>query len=516
MKASTRVMVNTIVMYIKILVSTVVTLYLTRVVLDVLGVSDFGIYNVIAGVIAVLAFLESSLMTSTQRYLSVAIGENNDTKYRSYLSSSIIIHFFFAIGLVILLEICGLYLFNGFLTIPTDRLHVAQQVYQLMVLSTALTVLCIPYNAMINSEEDIWFYGLWQSICILLRLGIIWGFTSINLDSLLLYSLWIAATTMMTGVGSWIWCIYKYTQTRNISLSLKDNKKSIRALVGFAGWNTFGSFAIVFRNQGVAVLLNHFFNPAINAVYGIANQVNGQLASFANTLTASMTPQIAKSYGEGNIERLKYLTVFTSKLAFLLSAMFALPFLLEMPIVLKIWLKQVPEFTEFYCGTIVYMFLLNEMYPGLTRGIQAVGVIRNREIVSSVVIVLPIVFGACLFKCGYSHLLIVWLILISQFFLVLINVYFAHKLYGLEYNKFLLECSKFTLIYIVVYASGYFLDLLLNDYTNMITRFIIVCSYSVLAFVVLFYKISFNKSERSTLNRILVKFPIINKFINLQ
>lgn len=516
MNASIRVMVNTIVMYLKILVSTIVTLYLTRVVLDVLGVSDFGIYNVIAGVIAVLAFLETSLMTSTQRYLSVAIGEGNDNKYRSYLNSSLIIHLIFSIIIVVLLELCGVFLFDGFLTIPPDRIQVARQVYQLMILSTLITVICIPYNAMINAEEDIWFYGLWQSICIFLRLGVVFGFTVINIDSLMLYSLWIAVTTILTGLGALVWCFCKYPQTRNCNLSWKANKSSVKDLVGFAGWNTFGSFAIVFRNQGVAVLLNHFFSPAINAVYGIANQVNGQLASFANTLTASMAPQIAKSYGEGNLERLRYLTVFTSKFAFFLSAVFAIPFLLEMPVILKLWLKEVPEFTEFYCGTIVYMFLMNEMYPGLTRGIQAVGIIRNREIVCSLVIVLPIIIGASLFSFGWSHQIIVWLILVSQFFLVLINVYFAHKLYGLNYKKYLLECGKFTLIYTFVYVSGYYIDSALQNSMITLLRFFVVCGYSVIIFVILFFYISFDRNERMSFARLLVRIPLLNKLFKLQ
>lgn len=509
MTASTKVMVNTIVMYIKILISTLVSLYLTRVVLDVLGVSDFGIYNVIAGVIAVLSFIETSLMTSTQRYLSVAIGEKNYVRYRSYLSSSFLIHIAFAVIIGLILEICGYFLFDGFLTIPYDRIEVAKQVYQLMILSTLVTIFCIPFNAMINAEEDIWFYGLWQSFCIVLRLGIILGFTFIDIDSLLLYSVWIAVTTIMTGIGSFIWCKFKYPISRACSYSLKENKNSIKELVGFAGWNTFGSFAIVFRNQGVAVLLNHFFNPAINAVYGIANQVNGQLASFANTLTASMAPQIAKSYGEGNKARLIYLTVFTSKMAFLLSAIFVLPFLLEMPIILKLWLKNVPEFTEFYCGTIMYMFLLNEMYPGLTRGIQAVGVIRNRELVCSALVVMPIILGAVMFLHGYSHKSIVWLILVSQFFLVVANIYFAHKLYGLNYKTYIIECLKFTFIYVVVYACGFYVDLTLQTSVNSLLRFIIVCAFTVVSFSVLFYYISFNNDERNTLNNVMHKLPLL-------
>ena len=502
-------------MYVKIIVSTIVALYLTRVVLNVLGVSDFGIYNVIAGVIAVLAFLESSLLASTQRYLAVAIGEKNEDKYKRYFSSSIIIHFVFAFIIILLLELCGVFLFDGFLTIPIERIPTAKIVYQLMIFSTCITVLCIPYNAMINAEEDIWFYGLWHIICSLLRLLVIFGFAVFDTDSLLLYSLWIAIITIVKGLGSLVWCQIKYSHCRNCHYSYSYNKSYIHDLLGFTGWNTFGSFAIVSRNQGVAIILNHFFNPAINAVYGIANQVNGQLAAFANTLTASLTPQIAKSYGEGNQSKLIFLTVLTSKMAFMLSAIFALPFIIEMPIVLKIWLKEVPEFTEFYCGTIVYMFLLNEMYPGLSRGIQAVGVIRNRELVCSIVIILPIFLGAVLFSYGLSHQYIVYLILFSQFIIVFVNIYFAHKLYGLNYKSYLIECLKFSIVYFVAYISSYFLDYFLILRVSDFFRFMIVCLFVEIVFTTLFYNIVYNNVEKEAFVRIVSRFPIFNKIIKI-
>lgn len=511
MTSANRVMVNAIVMYVKIILSTIVGLYLTRVVLDVLGVSDFGIYNVIAGVIAILAFLESSLMTSSQRFFSVAIGESDVTKYVHFVSSSFIIHILFTVIIVSLLEVAGFFLFDGFLTIPANRLYVAKIVYQLMICSTAVTVVCIPFNALINAEEDIWFYGILQTVCTLLRLLIIFGFNVIDVDSLLLYSIWVASTTAMTGMGAAMWCFLKYSIVNKCNLSYQKNKLYIKDLFGFAGWNTLGSFAVIARNQGVAILLNHFFCPAINAVYGIANQVNGQLAAFANTLTASFTPQIAKSYGEGNNERLVFLSVFTSKMAFMLSAVMAIPFLLEMPLVLRVWLKEVPEFTEFYCGTIIYMFLLNEMYPGLVRGIQAVGNIRNREIVCSSVIILPILIGALLFSLGYNHTYIIYLIGASQLVLNIVNIYYAHKLYGLKFWHYIKECMKFTFVYFIVYFSGMFLKYIMDEVltTHQLVQFLIICSYSIISFLVLFYIVSFDKHEKNVINCI-----VMNKIKN--
>ena len=261
--------------------------------------------------------------------------------------------------IVLILEICGLFIFNGFLNIPYDRLEVAKIVYHIMVASTMFTMLGITFHATINSFEDIWYYGLTQIACTLFRLGVVWGFAHINCDKLMLYSIWMALSIIVGELCSIVWCFIKYDICKGVRLKYGSLKQDIKEITGFVGWNTLGAFAIVARNQGISIVLNKFFGTGINGVFGLANQVDGQLSSFANNLTASLSPQIVKSYGQGDKKRLQFLSLFASKLAFFLSAIFAIPLIVELPIVLKVWLDDVPQHADVYIKYLLFTYYVN-------------------------------------------------------------------------------------------------------------------------------------------------------------
>ena len=198
MTASLRVFLNTISLYIKLVITVVVGLYLTRVVLNKLGVEDYGIYNLIGGVIALLSFLQTALSVSTQRYLSVSMGKNDQNLVNTIFTSSLAIHIFLSIVIFIVLEFCSLFLFNGFLNIPSDRIVAAKVVYQIMVMSTMFTVLQVPYTADMTAHEDLWMLAIIESISALLKLGVIFLFDVSSFDALILYSLWIFIATLFS------------------------------------------------------------------------------------------------------------------------------------------------------------------------------------------------------------------------------------------------------------------------------------------------------------------------------
>lgn len=505
MTISVRVLTNTVVLYAKIIISTVVNLYLTRVVLDVLGIEDFGIYNLIAGVIALLAFVETALMSSTQRYLSFSLGVGDEAETRNLFSASLLIHIAFAVLLLLVLQLCGLFLFDGFLNIPEQRIPVAEMVYQLMIVSSLVTVLGIPFNAAINAYEDIWYYGFVQIVCVFLKLAIIWGFKHLTMDSLLIYTLWMALVTVSGVVASVVWCVVKYAACRHGDLSFRHQMSRIKEMIGFTGWNTLGAFSVVARNQGISIVLNIFFGPAINGVFGIANQVDGQLVSFANNLTSSLSPQIVKSQGRGDRERLKRLTVFASKLAFLLSAVFALPLMIELPLVLDVWLKEVPPYAETYCRLVLLVFLVCELYPGLSRGIQAVGQIKWQQIWCAALVVSPILVGILLFKRGLPHYYITYIMLAAQIASMSVVIYWSHVLYGLDVKKFLSSVLLSAVIFSLLYAGGGCLDSFLLTHTSDLVRFLSVCAATSIAFFALFYILVLDKVEKDMLHRMFKK-----------
>lgn len=498
MNISSRIFLNTIVLYAKIVISLVINLVLTRVVLAALGIEDFGIYNLIAGIIAILAFVQSALMSSSQRYLSVALGEKDDIKTCRFFSAGVLIHIGLGILIVTLFEACGFFLFDGFLNIPSERIEVAEVIYQVMILSTFFTMLGVPFHATINSYEDIWFYGLVQILCMVLRLGILLGFTYIHADKLIVYSGWMAATIIIGEVASMIWCFLKYDICKHMSISYNKLKDEIKAMMGFAGWNTLGAFAIAARNQGVSIVLNIFFGPKINGVFGLANQVDGHLSSFANNLTASLSPQIVKSYGQKDIPRLQRLSLFACKLSFMLSAVFAIPLLIELPLILKVWLIEVPPFAEIYVKLVLFLFLILELYPGLNRGIQAVGEIKWQQISSSVCVILPIPIGIALFAMGCTHYTIVYVMILMQVVSLGIHVYWANRLYGLSYKLMLQFIINSILVFAIIYLVGLFFDSLLKTLVSDLARFITILVISMLVFSFAYFRFCLDTNERQS------------------
>lgn len=497
MSNSVRVLKNTVVLYIKIISSTLIWLYLTRVVLDVLGVEDYGIYTLIAGVIAILSFVNTALMSSTQRFLSIALGEGDENKVKQYFSAGMIIHISIALIIVLFLEAVGPFLFDGFLNIPETRLSVAKQMYQLMIASTFFTIVGVPYSAAINAYEDMWFTGIVQIIGTFFKLGVIILFSLLDSDKLLVYTIWITFITIAEVAAQYIWCKYYYYSCKNICYSISNSKSLIKEMIGFTGWNTLGAFAVVGRNQGVTTVLNVFFGPRINGIFGIANQVDGQLINFANTLTAAITPQIIMSEGQGDRKKLLFLSVFSSKLTFFLSAIFAVPLLLELPLVLGFWLKEVPEYTDLYCRIILYMFLVCELYPGLHRGIQAVGQIKWQQILTSFVVILPIPIGIVLYKLDFPHYTIVYVMLIAQIVSAAISICYSKKLYDLPVLNFL----KFVLFaiatFVIAYLVGLYLDVKMAQSAHDLVRFVVVSAVSDILFVVTYYFICFTKDEKN-------------------
>ena len=502
MNASVRILYNTLSLYGKMIITTIISLYLTRVVLNYLGTSDFGLYSLIGGIISLLSFVNSALMVSTQRFLSVALGENNTTKIKNIFSAGILIHFVLTVILIIAFELCSVFLFDGFLNIEPNRIHAAKVVYQLMIISTAFTVLGVPYNAMINAKEDLWLFSLIETLCAILKIGIIVIFHYSQNDTLITYTLWIVVITIINFFLKYIWCRTKYNECKKLTIYTQRNTPLMREMISFSGWNALGTLALIGRNQGVAILLNIFWGTTINAVYGIANQVNSQLIYFSTMMTTSMTPQIMKSHGEGNRTRMLDLSVFTCKLSFFLSAVLAIPLLLELPFVLTLWLKTVPEHTDIFCSLIIYIFLLMQLYPGLDRAIQASGKIKWYQILAFSVLLLPIPLGIVLGQSDAESYSIIYLMIISQAIQMCVAIYMAKRLVGLHVMPFVAFIIKAGITFSVIYIGGKYLYQQMSAIYNEWVTFGVVVSTTMLTFSLVYYLFVFGTKDREKMRNV--------------
>ncbi len=503
MNTQLKVFTNTIALYIKLFVTVIVGLYLTRVVLDRLGVEDYGIYNLIGGVISLLSFLQTALSVSTQRYLSVSMGKNDQDLLTCIFSSSYVIHLVLSISIIIIFELCSLFLFNGFLNIPIDRVSAAKTVYHIMVASTVFTVIQVPFTACMTAHEDLWLLAIIETISALMKLAIIFLFDWCSIDAIILYSLWIFLVTFLSFIPKIIWSICKYKECKVIHFINFVRKDSIKEMLGFTGWNAFGTLALVGRNQGVAILQNIFFGPTINAVYGIANQVSGQLVYCSQIMTTSITPQIMKSEGEGNRSRMLRLSVFASKMAFFMSSVIALPLIIEIDAVLNFWLKKVPDYTQIYCILILCMFLVMQLYPGLTRAVQAVGDIKNYQIITSILLLLTLPVGYTMYKVGMHHTGVLYVMIVSQVLQMMYTIWYLYRHAGFSMKEFYTFIFKAIFIFLLVYVMGNQLHVFLLSYTSIGETFLVTCSSVVLLFVALTFGLVFNKQERESILSVL-------------
>ena len=503
MKIATRILVNTLSLYAKMLITTIISLYLVRIVLEYMGENDFGIYSLIGGVIALLSFINAALLVSTQRYLSVELGKKGTRRTREILSASLQIHLGMAMAIIIALEICYLFLFDDVLNIKPERIATAKIVYQLMVISTIFTIIGVPFNAILNAKEDLWMFSIVESICSIMKLGIIIIFHYLHHDALILYTGWITIITIINFIIKYFWCFFKYKECKSLKILKKVDHLLIKELLGFSGWTSLGTLALIGRIQGIAIVLNIFWGTALNAVYGIANQVNGQLIYFSTMMTSSMTPQIMKSYGEGNLRRMQYLSVFTCKLAFYLSAVFAIPLLIEIDFILTVWLKNVPQYTSTFCSLIIFMFLIMELTPGLDRAIQATGKIKTFQIITSIAMLIPIPVGFFIGKMQASFLIILITMILSQGIQMIIAIIIGHKTAKIKIKPFLIYIFKSIIVFSIIYIGGKYLKVILTNNFSSWIIFFIICISTVLAFSVLYYCAIFTSEDKDKIKSVI-------------
>jgi O-antigen/teichoic acid export membrane protein len=492
-------MINTSFLYLKMIITTILSLYTTRIVLDILGVEDYGIYSLIAGVVTMISFLNGALMLSTQRYLSVFLGEGNQQQMKVVFNTSFAIHVIIAFLFFLLLEIIGFFLFDGFLKISPDKIGAAKIVYQIMVLSMLITIIGIPYNAAINAREELWFFAIVEVLAAILKLLAAFLLYYVQWDALIFYAYSLGIITFINVFLKYLWSKKRYEEAR-LSLRRYFSKKMWREIIGFLGWNTFGAVTQVGRTQGIAVVLNYFGGVVLNAAYGITNQVNSLLVYFSQIMTSAISPQIMKSKGEGNVNKMIYLSVLSSKLSFFLSAIIAVPLLIELPSILRIWLKNVPENTLSFCYYTMWIFLVMQLYPGLVRLLQADGRIKWFQIVSSILLLVPIPLGCVFFYWGFPLTSIFVLMIIAQLFTMIYSLICCKRYVGLRIQSYLLHVVLKPLISLFL---ALFICSRLTFTENIYVRLLMIVVVSGVFQGAFFYVLMLSPTERKKINDML-------------
>lgn len=455
MRATTKVLLNTIILYFKIIVTTLVSLVSVPMIIHSLGTSDYGLYNLIAGVITMLSFLNASMSVSTQRYISVALGENNQTRFNNIYNSSIVLHLLLGLLIVILFEIAGLYIFEGKLNIDPDRITVAKFVYQCLVVSTFFTIISVPFGAVLNAKENMLAITIVDIIDSFLKLFVAIYLSWCSFDKLSAYAFLMMLISVFTALFYWT---YVRIACKDFTLNIFRyfSKTTFREILGFTSWNTFGSVAIIGRNQGTAIVLNLFYGTIANAAYGISNQINSVLNTFSSTFQRAINPQIMQSEGMGNRDRLIRISFLSSKMSVLVLCVFAIPLIIEMEYVLELWLTEIPEYTIALCRLVLILSVLVQFSPGLMSAIQATGKIRNYQLIMSAIILLnvPLIYSA--FKLGLPIYTSILIFIIIEIVALTVRIFMAKRIVGIDSKTFFKDVIFRSLICVLVaFITGY-------------------------------------------------------------
>jgi O-antigen/teichoic acid export membrane protein len=436
MEAAHRVAKNTGILYARMAITVFISLYSTRLILAALGVSDFGLFNVVGGAIAMLGFLNGSMAAATQRFMSFAQGAGDLEKVKRIFNMSTLLHWGIAIFVFLLLEGAGYFLFNGVLNIAPDRIGVAKMIYQFMVISTLFSVISVPYEAVITSHENMLVYAVLGIIEAVLKLGIAFYITQSHQDHLLAYGFLMAALSIFLLVLRRMYC-HRYYAECVLQPKHYFDKPLLKEMSGFAGWSLLGSASSMLAFYGQGILINMFFGTIVNAAHSIAGQISGQLGSFSVTLSKALNPLIDKSEGAGNREMMLKATLSGTKIAFFLLSFLYIPFLIKMPYILNLWLKNVPEYTVIFCRLLLLRNLIEQFYIPLTNALGAVGNIKKYQIVSSLLNIVPIIVSYIFFSIGFPPFTLYLSFMLFSLIMLFNVIYFAKINCDLSAAKFL-------------------------------------------------------------------------------
>jgi len=505
--SGSRVIKNTGILYVRMFITVGISLYSTRLVLNGLGVTDYGVYTLVSGVIVMISFLNSALSTSTQRYLSFYQGRKNLELQKTVFTNSLLLHLLMGIGIVIALEIAGLFLFHGFLNIPVDRLSSATLIYHCMSLTVFFSFITVPFSGLLISHENMLLGAIVNIVEVCLRLVIALSLYLITSDKLIFYGCAMAMVSIVSLVLYVIFCKRNYDEC-SFRIFKNVKKEMMKELSAFAGWNLFGAACGVSRSQGMAIILNLFFGSVINAAYGIANQVSAQLNFFSATMLQAINPQIMKSEGAGDRPRMLRLSMMASKFGFFLLAILAIPCIFEMPAILHLWLKNVPDYTVVFCDLMLIGIMTNQLTIGLQSAFQATGEIKLYQIIVGSVLLLNLPVAYYLLHSGKPAYSVLISYIIIEMIGCCIRIYLLRIIGGLSINEYLAKVllkQVFPVISIIL--TAYLMTSLIHFYW----RFLLTIPLSMMVFLASIYFTGLCEDEKIILNGLLVKFK--NKFI---
>ena len=500
-----RILKNSGILYIRLLITSIASLFISRIVLQSLGAEDFGLYSVVGGIVIMLNILNVTMVSTSFRYIAFELGQENQKSINEVFNTSLLIHACLALVVVLFAETAGSFYIHHYLNVPKGSIDDAMFVFRFSVLAAVFSIFSIPFQGLLTAHENFSTLASIEVISVLPRLiaAIILIYYLGN--RLRLYSVLMAGATAIPAIMYILYCRKKYAATVRWNLQRDINK--YKGMIGFSGWIMLGAGANIGQTQGTALIINSFFGTILNTSYGIANLVNCLIIMFARSLGQAAIPQITKSYSSNNLNRTFQLACYTCKYSFFLMMLPALPILLETDFILKLWLGTVPQYTGIFCKLLVVNALLANISSGLPPVIHATGKIKVFQILGSATSLLSLPVSYILFKFGYPPFTIFAVYIVTTLMNFVICLVLLKKLINFNVKNFM---GVFYLKILYVSACVSPLFLIQNLFQDGLARFILLSAFSIIWFLIAMYLVGLEKKEKELIGAI----PLVKLYVN--
>ena len=486
-----RIAKNTLLLYFRMLFMMGVALYTSRVVLNTLGVEDYGIYNVVGGVVAMFGFISGSMGSATQRYITFALGKGNKERLSTVFSTTLQIHTLIAGIIVLLGETIGLWFLYNKMQIPADRMDAAFWVLQCSIISTVVMIISVPYNADIIAHEKMSAFAYISVLEVVLKLIIVYMLVIFSFDKLVLYAFLILAVQVLIRFCYSIYCNKHFEESKYRRVW---DKALFKEMTGFAGWSLFGNLAGVLFGQGLNMLLNVFFGPVVNAARAVAVQVQNAIQQFVGNFQMALNPQITKTYAQGEMNDMHKLMYRSARFSFFLLFFLSLPVLFETDFILTVWLKTVPENTVVFLRIMICTSLIYTLANPLIIANQATGKVKKYQAVCGTVLLMILPISYVFLKLGCPAYSVFIIHFVMESLAQLMRMILLRPLIGIRIRDYFLHIYKQV---IVVVAVSLVIPFLL--YVNMdsgFIRFFVICIVCLISVAASAYLLGLSANER--------------------
>ncbi len=485
-----RIAVNTGILYVRMLLIMAITIYTSRILLKALGITDYGIYNVVGSAVTLF-------------YLSIELGKRNYKRLNTVFNVSISIHVFIALVIVVLCETCGVWLLNCKMVIPADRLVAANWCFQLSLLGLVLSIISIPYNGLIISHEKMNAFAYISLVDVLLKLVICYVVDNFHSDRLILYGVLIVVAQTLSQFLYWAYCNKKFQESKLCFVGYGALHKEILRI---AGWGLFAHIPYAINTSLINMLLNMFFSPIVNAARGISVQVTSALQQFSTNLQTSVTPQITKSYAMNDYERMLFLIINSSRFSIYLLFIIVLPVYMRLEDILSLWLVEVPEYTSSFIRITIIGSFLTCLQTPLTVGLRSQGNIGKPFFWSGIaeLFVVPICYLFLLFEYSPTTVFIVQVVV--ELLVLVIRVYYCNILIGLSISKYVWNALVYPFSVVIVISGVSFLTLSNISVSDTGFWYLLTVSlFCIILSLIMICMLGLRKSERKKISEFVIK-----------